>query len=182
MDNMMAPTNLTMTDFTASEREYVRRELDQFFGTLPSAADGFQLRIWRGGPHRNQPKLPPAAKSLLERGLMRLDEEGRLPRLFFTDAGMDALKRMMANARLADPSKFAHIRAELGVDLRRNAEAGVRSACSSTTNMSFRVTAGSASDLGCLGLSVDICVDKYLGNECLQIDGFCQVWRQRNKY
>jgi hypothetical protein len=46
-------------DFTAGEREYIRRELDQFFSTLPSVAEGFQLRTWRGGPQKGQPKLPP---------------------------------------------------------------------------------------------------------------------------
>ena len=37
---------------TTREREYIRRELDQFFGTFPSVADGFQLRTWRGGPQK----------------------------------------------------------------------------------------------------------------------------------
>jgi len=30
--------------FTPAERDYIRRELDMFFSTLPSVADGFQLR------------------------------------------------------------------------------------------------------------------------------------------
>jgi hypothetical protein len=30
---------------TASEREYIRRDLDQFFGTLPTVAESFPLRI-----------------------------------------------------------------------------------------------------------------------------------------
>jgi hypothetical protein len=47
---------------------------------------------------------------------MRLDLTGRLPMLFFTDAGLDALRTMMADARLADPKKFAHVRQELGID------------------------------------------------------------------
>jgi len=42
----------------------------------------FQLKTWRGGVHAGEAKLPPAARSLLERGLMRLDTSGRLPRLF----------------------------------------------------------------------------------------------------
>ena len=28
-------------DLTPAEREYIRRELDQFFSTLPSVAEGF---------------------------------------------------------------------------------------------------------------------------------------------
>ena len=39
-----------------------------------------------------------------------------LPRLFFTDAGLAELRRMMADRRLADPKKFAHVRQELGLD------------------------------------------------------------------
>jgi hypothetical protein len=40
----------------------------------------------------------------------------RPPRLFFTDAGLVELRAMMADRRLADPVKFAHIRRELGID------------------------------------------------------------------
>ena len=101
---------------TPGEREYIRRELDQFFGTLPTVAEGFQLRTWRGGPQKGQPKLPPPAKSLVERGLMRLEASPTIPRLFFTETGMIALRQMMADRRLADPAKFAHVRRELGID------------------------------------------------------------------
>ena len=71
--------------FTPGERDYIRRELDMFFSTLPSVAEGFYLQTWRGGPQSGQPKVPLAAAGLLERGLMRLDTTGRQPRLFFTE-------------------------------------------------------------------------------------------------
>ena len=102
--------------FTAGERDYIRRELDMVFSTLPTVAEGFQLRTWRGGPQAGQPKIPPVAKGLLERGLMRLDTSGRLPRLFFTDAGLAELRTMMTDRRFANPKKFAHVRQELGID------------------------------------------------------------------
>jgi len=102
--------------FTAAEREYIRSELDMFFSTLPSVAEGFQIKSWRGGPNAGKPKIPQAAQGLLDRGIMRLDLTGRLPLLFFTDAGLEALRTMMADGRLADPKKFAHIRQELGID------------------------------------------------------------------
>lgn len=105
------------TTFTPAEREYIRRELDMFFSTYPSVAEGFQLRTWRGGPQAGQPKLPPAAKTLLERGLMRLDTSGRMPHLFFTEPGLVELRAMMREKRFADPVKFAHVRQELGIDL-----------------------------------------------------------------
>ncbi len=102
--------------FTPGERDYVRRELDQFFSTLPSVADGFQLRTWRGGPQAGQPKVPLAAKGLLERGLMRLQPTLWPPRLFFTEAGLLALRAMMADRRFTNPKIFAHVRRELGID------------------------------------------------------------------
>ena len=46
---------------------------------------------------------------------MRLDMTGRQPRLIFTEPGLAALRAMMADARQANPAKFAHIRQELGV-------------------------------------------------------------------
>jgi hypothetical protein len=54
--------------FSAGERDYIRRELDMFFSSLPGVAEGFLLKTWRGGPQAGQPKLPPAAKGLLEPG------------------------------------------------------------------------------------------------------------------
>ena len=71
----------TIAGFTSSERDYIRRELDQFFSTLPSVADGFQIKTWRGGPLAGKPKLPLPAEGLLERGLMRLDTTQHWPRL-----------------------------------------------------------------------------------------------------
>lgn len=108
--------NGMIAGFTPGERDYIRRELDRFFSTLPSVAEGFQLKTWRGGPEAGKPKLPPPAKGLLARGLMRLDTEHRLPRLFFTETGLVALRTMMLDRRLADPLKFAHVRQELGID------------------------------------------------------------------
>jgi len=105
-----------LTGFTPGEREYIRRELDMFFSTLPTVAEGFQLKTWRGGPEAGKPKLSPVAKGLVDRGLMRLDTSQRLPRLFFTEAGLAELRAMMADRRHADPKKFAHVRQELGID------------------------------------------------------------------
>ena len=113
----------TGADFTASERAYVRSELDMIFSTLPTVADGFQLKTWRGGPDRGKPKISPVAKGLLERGLMRLDTSDRMPRLVFSEAGIAALRDMMNDRRFADPKKFAHVRQELGIDPVPEAEA-----------------------------------------------------------
>jgi hypothetical protein len=59
-------------DDVHARRVGVRPEPDMFFSTCPTVAEGFQLETWRGGPQTGQPKLPPPARSLLDRGLMRL--------------------------------------------------------------------------------------------------------------
>lgn len=70
--HMSLRTDETACPFNAQERDYIRRELDLFFGTLPSVADGFQLRTWRSGPLAGQPKLPPALRTMVDGGLMEI--------------------------------------------------------------------------------------------------------------
>ncbi len=113
---MSTPKTTAPAAFTPGERDYIRRELDLFFSTLPSVADGFQLRTWRGGLQAGQPKVPLVAKGLLERGLMRLEPTPWPPRLFFTEQGLATLRAMMADRRFANPVTFAHVRQELGID------------------------------------------------------------------
>jgi hypothetical protein len=48
--------------------------------------------------------------------LTRLDTSQCLPRLFFTEAWLTGLRATMADRRLADPKKCAHIRRELGIN------------------------------------------------------------------
>jgi hypothetical protein len=40
--------------------ECIRRELDTFFSTYPTVAEGFQLKTWRSGPQAGQSKRPPS--------------------------------------------------------------------------------------------------------------------------
>lgn len=82
---MSTRTNETACPFTAKEREYIRRELDLFFRTLPSVADGFQLRTWRGSPLAGQPKLPPALRTMVDSGLMEIRTGAPMPRAYFTE-------------------------------------------------------------------------------------------------
>jgi hypothetical protein len=69
-----------------------------------------------GDPQAGQPKVLLVARGLFERGLMRLQATPWPPRLFFTEAGLAALRTMMANMRFANPVTFAHVRRELGTD------------------------------------------------------------------
>src|SRR3954469_957808 len=63
--------------FTAPERDLIRRSLCMQFSQYPSAAEGILLRTWRGGPCAGEPKLPPAMRTMVERGLMELRMDGR---------------------------------------------------------------------------------------------------------
>ena len=113
---MTQDSSVDAAGLTAGERDYIQRELDMFFSSLPTVAEGFQLKTWRGGVKAGQPKVPPAGQSMLDRGLMRLVIERRPPRLLFTEAELAALRIMMSDRRQADPKKFMHIRQELGLN------------------------------------------------------------------
>src|SRR5690349_11574307 len=85
--------------FTAAERELLRRELCRHFGEDPKIADGIFLRTWRGGERRNQPKIPPAVQTMLERGLIELRTTSRGPRALLHRSGA----RGLAAARAGSP-------------------------------------------------------------------------------
>lgn len=103
--------------FTTPERELIRREFCQHFGGYPLVAQGIFLRTWRGGPQAGEPKLPPAVRSMLERGLIELRQERRFARAHFTTAGIEALRELAANRRYLDPIRYAHVRRELGLEV-----------------------------------------------------------------
>jgi len=94
----------------------LRREFCRHFSQDPTIADGIFLRTWRGGEKRGQPKIPPAVQTMLERGLVEVRNTNQWPRAFFTDAGMAALRQLVMDKRAMDPERFAHLRAELGLD------------------------------------------------------------------
>ena len=102
--------------FTAKERELIRREFSRHFGQDPSIADGIMLRTWRAGEHKGQPKIPPAVRTLLDRGLAHIGA-GRLgPCAFFTEAGLRELRALLQDRRAMPPERFGHLRLELGLD------------------------------------------------------------------
>src|SRR4051812_11861367 len=103
--------------FSATERDLIRREMGLHFGQPPSLADGLLLRTWRGGPDEGEPKLPPAVRTMQERGLVEV-RPGRFgPRAFFTEAGLAALRLPLQDRRAMDPARFSHLRRELGVEV-----------------------------------------------------------------
>jgi hypothetical protein len=113
---MSDQSELPSCPFDAREREFIRREFGVHFGQPSYLADGILLRTWRSGPEKNQPKLPPAVRSMIERGLVELRPGPRGVRGFFTEAGVAALRQLLADRRLMNPKTFAHLRLELGLD------------------------------------------------------------------
>src|SRR3982074_2222492 len=96
--------------FIASERDLIRRAMGLHFSQYPSLADGIFLRTWRGGPQKNQPKVPAAVRTMMDRGLVEIRQTERGPRAFFTEAGLEELRRLVLDGRYMDPTRFPHLR------------------------------------------------------------------------
>ena len=84
----MSDAPATAVAFTAAERDDIRPEPAMFFSTFPTVADAW---------------------------IDALDAIPRTKLLVFTGERLAALRMMMADGRLANPKKFAHIRRELGL-------------------------------------------------------------------
>jgi len=122
-----SPSRSELSPFTAPERDLIRRELHPRFGQDPAVADGIMLRTWRGGPNAGQPKVPPAVRTLLERGLVEVRTDGRGPTAHFTEAGLAALRQLAQDRRAMDPVRYAHVRRELGLDAGAEQGTGIAS-------------------------------------------------------
>ena len=107
----MTPSR-TIAGVIVSERDYIRRELDIFFSTYPTyRRRGGQLA---GLPGRGPAKDPTDRQRT---DWSRVDAARYQPapaEVFFTETGLAALRTMMADGRLADSEKFAHMQ-ELGI-------------------------------------------------------------------
>ena len=79
-----------------------------FFGTLPSVAEGFLLRTWRGGPLAGQPKVPPAVRTMVERGLVEIRTDARVPKVYFSEAGLTALRLVLRPGNSSPRPAAAH--------------------------------------------------------------------------
>ena len=93
---MSNQSDLPPCPFDAREREFIRREFGVHFGQPSYLADGILLRTWRSGPEKNQPKLPAAVRSMIERGLVELRSGPRGVRGFFQAS------RQCGSSRLTD--------------------------------------------------------------------------------
>jgi len=53
---------------------------------------------------------------MMGRGLVEIRNTERGPRAFFTEAGLEELRRLLLDGRYMDPERFAHLRRELGLE------------------------------------------------------------------
>ena len=84
--------------FSPGERDYVHRELDMFFSTLPTVAEGFQLKTWCGGPEAGKPKVSPVARSLAPMQQPNLPGRvGASTARLFADEAVDVAWRLKVN-------------------------------------------------------------------------------------
>jgi hypothetical protein len=113
----LAEPKITMTTddllLSPAERDVVRREFMYRFGGALSINEGFHLKRWGSGSKKGEPKLTAATQGLLDRGLIRIVDEGYWPVAFFTDKGVRALKRMAMDRRSLDPERHRLLIQEL---------------------------------------------------------------------
>jgi hypothetical protein len=53
---------------------------------------------------------------MVERGLVGIRIDTRMPKAHFSEADLTALRLLVLDRRHMDPQKFAHVRAELGLE------------------------------------------------------------------
>ncbi len=106
-----------MTDdleFTPKERDLIRREFMLRLSSARSLHEGILVKRWATGPNKGQPKPPAAVQSMLERGLVALDDNGsHWLKATFTAKGIMALRRMAADQRALPPGQYQQLRDEL---------------------------------------------------------------------
>lgn len=102
-------------DFTTPERAFIRQKMSVFYGHVPTLDEGMLLRSWVTGARRGQPKIPPAVRSMLARGLVEVTKGPTGYVAVFTPTGLKALRRVVADGRAMHPGRFAHLRRELGL-------------------------------------------------------------------
>ena len=87
------------------------------FGQEPDLAHGLFLRTWWSGPLKDQPKIPNAIQTMLDRGLVTIGANplGQ-PTAFFIETGLEGLWQLLQDRRVMDQARFDHLRRELGAD------------------------------------------------------------------
>src|SRR3954462_14916945 len=102
--------------FTKKDRDLMRLEFMQRFGSATSIHEGMLVRRWKSGPLKHQPKVSAGMQSLIDRGLATLVDDGSsFPRARFTEAGLRALIAMADDPRaFQSPDRYACLLPEIG--------------------------------------------------------------------
>jgi hypothetical protein len=101
--------------FTRKDRDLMRLEFMQRFGSATSIHEGMLVRRWKSGPLKEQPKVSAGVQSLIDRGLVTLVDDGSgFPRARFTEAGLRALVAMADDPRaFRPPERYVSLLAEI---------------------------------------------------------------------
>jgi hypothetical protein len=108
-------SNSGASAFTSKDRDLLRMEFMDRFGSAVSIHDGFWIKRWSTGPRKGQPKISPTLASLIDRDLVRVVEaESGMPRARFTDAGLRALIALADDRRaFQPPERYSHLLTEI---------------------------------------------------------------------
>lgn len=107
---------MSNSTLTAKERALIRNEFMIRFGAPPRLADGILVKRWVTGPNKGKPKPSQTVQGLLDRGLMKLlDDGGHWLRARFTAAGVAALRELADDRRSLPPTEYQHVLNELGL-------------------------------------------------------------------
>jgi hypothetical protein len=109
--------------FDVRERAWIRRDLALYRDHPSDLGEGLLLRAWKDGPEKGKPKLPPAVRSLVDRGLLEIRTAAGGPRAFFTLEGSDALRLLISDERFVDPDEFGEVRRYFGVGATNGSDA-----------------------------------------------------------
>jgi hypothetical protein len=107
--------------FTKKDRDLIRLEFMQRFGSATSIHEGMLVKRWKSGPLMEQPKVSAGVQSLIDRGLVTLVDDGSsFPRARFTEAGLRALVVMADDPRaFQPPDRYVSLLAEIA-EVRRS--------------------------------------------------------------
>lgn len=110
-------------DLTPAERGAIRHEFMVRFGQAPSLRAGFLVKRRATGPERGAPRPSGAVRSMVERGILSLEDDGQhWLRARFTAKGYEALRRLARDRRLLPPDEYGHLLDELSGAAGRGAD------------------------------------------------------------
>lgn len=110
---MTSQNSRTACAFDAAERAWLKKELAPQFGVSPILADGFLLKVWKSGPSKGKPRLPPPVANMVERRLLDVRSTPNGQRAFLTPEGLRELANLFASPRLMDLRQFGDLHLQL---------------------------------------------------------------------